>query len=233
MRALSESGSSDGVGRLSEKSLHKTIKYYLEPNEAYHEVKLLGSIADIKNPRGIYEVQTRSAYKLRGKIEKFLEQSSVCLVLPLAAKKTVSWVSRETGEISPPRKSTKSEGVYDALYELSALSDLLGREGFSVKLLFLDVSEYKYLGRGGKKWGAERMERIANSVIAERDISSVSELLPLISDIPKEEFSSKELSRVTGRTGRRAFYITKFLLDLALIERVGKSGRAFIYKRKF
>ncbi len=233
MRALSESGATDGVGRLSEKTLHKTLKYYLEPNEAYHEVKLLGSIADIKSPDGIFEIQTRAAYKLRPKILKFLEVSPVCLVLPLASKKTVAWITRETGEISPPRKSPKSEGIYDALFELSALADLIDRENFSVKLIYLDASEYRYLGKGGSRWGTERLERMANSVEDEIDIQGREDFIPLISAIPNGKFTSKELARITKRTGRRHFYIMKALESLGFIEKVGKLANAFIYERKF
>lgn len=232
VRALSESGAAEGVGRLSEKTLHKTLKYYLEPNEAYHEVKLLGSIADIKNERGVFEIQTRFAYKLRAKIIKLLEIVPVTLVLPLAVSKTVAWISRETGEISKPRKSPRAEGIYDALFELYELYDLFDNKGFSVKLICVDASEYRYLGKDGAKRGTERLERIANSLKDEIDIREGKDIIPYISDIP-EKFTAKELSRITKRSGRRHFYILKTLERLGLIQNIGNRGRAFVYKRCF
>ena len=47
------------IGRLGEKMLHRTLKYYLEPDRSYHEVDLLGSVADIKRGDRIIEIQTR------------------------------------------------------------------------------------------------------------------------------------------------------------------------------
>ena len=233
IRAISESGEKDGFGRLAEKTLHKTLKYYVEPDESFHEIKFLGSIADIKNESGIYEIQTRAAYKLRAKILKYMAECHVCLVLPLAAKKTVSWVDRESGEISPPRKSPKSEGVYDALFEMSTYYDILDDPAFSVRLIYLDTTEYRHRGKGGSAYGSRRIERMANSILDECDINEKESLIPLISDIPKTEFTAKEFSKITKRSGRRQFYIMKLLENLHLIERVGKRGNAFVYKRCF
>ena len=40
----------EGIGRLSEKSIHKIFKLYVEPDSNFHEVPYLGSIADVKTP---------------------------------------------------------------------------------------------------------------------------------------------------------------------------------------
>ena len=64
IRLLSESGADGGIGRLAEKSLHKVLKSYIEPDETFHEREHLGSVADVMNNDGIYEIQTRSAERL-------------------------------------------------------------------------------------------------------------------------------------------------------------------------
>ena len=47
--------SRNGIGVLSEKTLHSVIKRFIEPNEALQEVKVGGYYADIKNDDGISE----------------------------------------------------------------------------------------------------------------------------------------------------------------------------------
>ncbi len=230
-RALLESVKKEGVGRLSEKTLHKTIKYYIEPNESFHEVKILGSIADISNSDGIFEIQTRATYKLIPKIRKFLgEKYCVTLVLPLAAKKTISWVDRASGEISPPRKSPKSANIFDALYEISAMSEFVKNPRFRVKLIFIDATEFRYTGKYGKRWGTERIELIANSIISEYDISGVLDIMNNI-QLPETEFTAKEFGKLTKRDKRRTYYILKLLESLEIIESVGKVKNAIIYRK--
>ena len=46
--------SASGIGTLAEKTLHRTLKLALEPDEAYHEIEFLGSIADIKRDGQIF-----------------------------------------------------------------------------------------------------------------------------------------------------------------------------------
>ena len=68
-RVLSENPlSAAGIGTLSEKSLHRIFKLYLEPNEEYHEIPFMSSIADIKREEHIYEIQTHSTEKLLPKL---------------------------------------------------------------------------------------------------------------------------------------------------------------------
>ena len=61
----------NGIGTLSEKTVHSVLKYYLEPDTSFHEVKTGRYVADIRTPDGIYEIQTRQFNKLRNKLEAF------------------------------------------------------------------------------------------------------------------------------------------------------------------
>lgn len=229
---LSESGESGGIGRLAEKSLHKTLKYYIEPNAEYHEVKFLGSVADIMRDGAIYEIQTRGCEKLRAKLLKFLANAKVTVVLPLCENKSVAWIDKETGEILKSHKSPKKEGLFDAIFELSKIREFLSNSNFSVKLIFLDVSEYRYLDgwdKSGKR-GSTRLERIPNKLLSEIDIKDKSDIALLLPFSKGEEFSAKELARKTKMRGRKNYYVLRFLLDTGIIEKSREEGRAFIYR---
>ncbi len=231
---LSDGGGGHEIGRLSEKTLHRILKYYIEPNDAFHEIAFMGSVADIKNSKGIFEIQTRSTERLNPKLSKFLAESRVTLVLPLAAEKRLSWLDTESCTISEPRKSPKTETLFDALFELSKIKSHLLHENFKLKLLFLSVSEFRYLNGYDKtkKHGSTRCERIPNKLISELDFDNVRELCEAVAkELPDGEFTAAEFKKLTRRTARRNHYILHFLLDFGVISRAGSRGKAFLYKK--
>ena len=60
------------IGTLSEKSIHSTIKDYIEPNKEYQEVKVGNYIADIMRGNVIYEIHTQQFKKLLDKIDFYI-----------------------------------------------------------------------------------------------------------------------------------------------------------------
>ena len=60
---------SGGIGTLSEKPVHAVIKYTVEPNDTYHEVRIGSHVADIVTSQGIVEVQTRNFFGTKKKLE--------------------------------------------------------------------------------------------------------------------------------------------------------------------
>ncbi len=147
---LSEGIGREGIGTLSERALHRILKLAIEPNEAFHEQKVLGSVADIKNENGIVEIQTRAFEKMRPKLEKLLPHFPVTLVYPIAREKRLHWIDPVTKEISEPRKSPKKGKPADAFFELYKIRSLLSHENLTLKLLLLDMEEYRYKGRTEK-----------------------------------------------------------------------------------
>ena len=59
-----------GIGRLNEGSLHKTLKLYFEPDITRHEIKIGRFVADILNEDGIIEIQTRAFRNMKKKDRK-------------------------------------------------------------------------------------------------------------------------------------------------------------------
>ncbi|GHU35836.1 hypothetical protein FACS1894105_05180 [Clostridia bacterium] len=48
------------IGITNEKSVHRALKLYFEPDESFHEVRILGSIADICRDNMMTEIQCGS-----------------------------------------------------------------------------------------------------------------------------------------------------------------------------
>lgn len=233
IKVLGEELPSDGIGRLSEKAVHKMLKLTLEPRVENHEIKLLGSIADIKNEDGVFEIQTASPFILRSKLEKLSKAEKVTLVLPLINKKSIRWIDPETGEISEPRKSPKHENVYSALSSLAPLSQLICSERLRVKLMLLSVDEYKRLDGWDKtkKKGSRRIDRIPSDIIDVIDLNCREDYLKYLPIPQGEEFLAKDFAALIALPSRRSYYVIKLFEALGFVSQVGKRGRAFVYKR--
>ncbi len=230
---LSDGIGREGIGTLSERALHRILKLTLEPNEAYHEKKVLGSVADIQNEQGIIEIQTRAFEKMRPKLEKFLPHFPVTLVYPIASEKRLHWMDPETKEISPPRKSPKKGKAADAFYELYKIRALLSHENLCVKLLFLDMEEYRYRGRTERsRRGTERVERIPTRFVEEISLASREDYRIFLPESLGEEFTAKQYAKAIGLKPRYAYLGLRILKDsFGLISHVRTEGREYIYAR--
>ena len=78
-----------GIGTLGERSVHATLKAYFEPQADNTEIKIGSFVADIAGENGIIEIQTRALYRLRKKLDCFLEYTHVTVVYPVIAKKYI------------------------------------------------------------------------------------------------------------------------------------------------
>ena len=166
IKVLGEFSENGGIGTLGEKSLHKILKFYIDPDPRHHEVELLGCVADVMNESGVFEIQTRNLKALRPKLQKMLNITPVTVVYPMPYEKYITLMDKESGEFISRRKSPKRSRTFDALYELYNLRDLLSRENLTVALVFLNVDEYRYIGgkHFGRKVRSTRIERIPNSI---------------------------------------------------------------------
>ena len=225
--------SRNGIGVLSEKTLHSVIKRFIEPNEALQEVKVGGYYADIKNDDGIFEVQTRSFNRLRAKLTSCLETEKVTVVYPIPATKRLIWIDAQTGELTAPRKSPKRGSYFDAFPELYKLDMLIANESLCVLLLIIDMDEYRYLNgwsTDGKK-GSTRYERypiaLADSLMRTTK-EDYEGLLP--SDLCSP-FTSKEFAAAAKIRLKIAQTVLTVLSKRGAIHCIGKRGRLNLYMK--
>lgn len=230
---LGEGIGREGIGTLSERALHRILKLSVEPDETCHEIKVLGSVADILNADGITEIQTRAFERLVPKLRKFLPEYPVTVIYPIARQKRLHWMDPETGEISPPRKSPKKGRPSDAFFELYKIREFLSHENLRLKLVFLDMEEYKYrngYGRDRKK-GAARIERIPTSLGETVSLASREDYRIFLPEMLGEEFIAKQYAKVIGQKPRYAYLGIRILKDcVGLISHVRTEGREYIYK---
>lgn len=220
----------NGIGTLSEGTLHAVIKHFLDPDESHHEQKCGHSVCDVYDGERIYEIQTRQLFRLNKKLERFLPENNVTVVFPISAEKHVFWLDLNTGEISGGRKSTRKGRMTDVLPELYGIRDHLNDPNFEVLVLLFKMDEYRGLngwGRGGKR-GSSRLDRIPRELMDERllfDAESYRELLP--SEL-EGSFSVKEFAKLTKLNEKSAYQALSVLVSVGVLS-VERDGRKNIY----
>lgn len=230
---LSESVAWEGIGALSERSLHKVLKLYIEPDTGKHEVSYRGSIVDVKCDDRIYEVQTKAYERLVPKLRRILPESPVTVVCPLASEKYTRWLDYTTGEMSERRKSPKRENVYDAFRMLFGIREIITHPNLTVRLVHMQVEDFRALDGWDKtrKRGSNRIERIPTRIIREEELCSVADYISQLPPTLPTEFVASELARAIKRTSRYTFYVLKLLVAVGAVREIGKRGRAVLYAR--
>lgn len=221
-----------GIGTLAERSLHAVLKYWFQPDERFHEVKVNGLVADIFDGERVMEIQTRSLYPLRRKLERLLPEWPVTVVYPVARRKRLIWVDPEGGEITRPRLSPKAGHPWDALTELFWLAPYLSHPHFTLILVMLDMEEYRLRdgwGNGGKR-GSHRVERVpvaAGEMVELHGPAAYRQLLP--PELP-EPFTTADFARQTRMSRKMTGRAINVLYQIGAIQRIGKQGNAYLYR---
>lgn len=220
-----------GIGTLGEKTLHAVLKKYLEPCVENQEIKVDRYFADIKNRQGITEIQTRNFNALRAKLEAFLPLCPVSIVYPIASTKWLVWLDNETGECSKRRKSPKKGKAWDAFFELYKIKPFLLREGISLRLMFIDLVEYRNLDgwSDNKKRGSSRYERIPIGLVDELLINTPKDYLKLMPPGLPQVFTTKDFKKVSGLSLNGAQTALNVLFHVGAVSKAGKSGRLTAY----
>jgi len=223
----------NSIGTLGEKTLHAIVKHYVEPDVTKHEIKVGAYYADIVTDSGIIEIHTGSFNTLRKKLVQFLKSSPVTIVYPLPKTKWLIWLDEKTGEVSKKRKSPKSGSIYDSINELYKIKPLLNHPNIRLRLLFVDIEEYRYLNGWSedKKRGSTRCDRIPISVVEEVSVNTAYDYRRFIPDALPQQFTSmdyKNAAKINQRTSQTALNI---LNSIGVVNRIGKQGRLYIYER--
>ena len=222
-----------GIGTLREKTIHSVLKYYYAPNPIYHEIKIGAYVADICIDGEIFEVQTRNFNTMRNKLDFFLEQHEVTIIYPVAHIKWLKWMDMETGELTPKRKKTKKGTIYQIIPELYRIKMFIHRPNLHFIISLIDVEETRYLNgwSANKKKGSSRMDGIPVDIYNEVRIDTAADYAQFLPETLAEEFVSKDLALAAKISQRSAATLLNILLETKIVERIGKKGRAFVYRR--
>jgi len=223
----------NGIGTLSEKTLHAVLKLYFEPDEARHEIPMGCFVADIAREDGIIEIQTRSFDKLRKKLEAFLAVSPITVVYPVPHTKWLLWMNPDTGEITRKRKSPKTGVPQEIFHELYKIKPLLTHPNLNLCIVLIDMEEIRYLNGWSKdkKKGSSRCDRIPVALHDEIYMTGPSDYQKLMPETLAEQFTAKDFQKAVGLSLNRAQTGLNVLYAVGAVRRVGKQGNAYLYEK--
>lgn len=221
-----------GIGTLSEKTVHAILKNYYAPDEDMHEIPIENYVADIYTGREIIEVQTRQFNKMRNKLETFLPLYPVTIVYPIPREKWLIWIDEESGELSQKRKSPAKGNAYLAFPELYKIKMFLKDPNLRLKLVLLDMEEYRLLNGWSRdrKKGSTRYDRIPTRIAAEVEIECLKDYMRFVPVELEDAFTVKTFAKAAHIRPALAQVTVNILRHVGVIEYTGKEGREYLYR---
>lgn len=221
----------NGIGTLSEKTVHAILKNYYEPDEDYHEIPVNGYVADIYRDGNIIEIQTANFNKLRNKLDVFLNDYHVTVVYPMPYIKWLSWLDEETGYIGPKRKSPKKGNPYEAFYQLYKIKSYLTNPNIRIKIVMMNMEEIRLLNGWSKdkKKGSSRFDRIPTEIVEEIDLYSLEDYMQMVPIELAETFCSKDYAKASHLSIGMAQTALNILTYTGTVKRIDKRGNEILY----
>lgn len=231
-RVLGNERLRNSIGTLSEKTTHMILKNYYEPDIDKQEIPIGNYVADIFTGQEIIEIQSSGFDKMRDKLEAFLPEYPVTIVHPIPHVKRLVWIDEDTGALSTSRRSPRKGSVYDAFLELYRIRDYLADRHLTVKLLLMEIEEYKLLNGYGKnrKIRASRYDRIPLDIIQEITIERPEDLMQFVPLELEEPFTVRQYAKAAHIDERLTRLVIKLYRYYGMMEHVGKNGREYLYE---
>lgn len=220
------------IGVRKEHTLHKVIKFMIDPTGKHHEIKVLNKYADIYMDERIYEIQTKAFNNLRSKLDVLLDYKPVTIIYPTIVKKQIIKMNEE-GEVIVNRKSPKKNWFSTLFFELYKIKVYLNHPNLQIQLFLMDIDEYQqvvpksYRNRHGKL----RIDQVPSDLKEIIVINEKEDYLKFLPELP-QKFTANELQKHLAYPKNHLNYLIQVLKYLELIEMVGKDGRAYIYQIK-
>ncbi|MBR5241540.1 MAG: hypothetical protein IKV20_00230 [Clostridia bacterium] len=227
-RALEDD--SGGIGRLSEKYIHRTLKYYLEPDESKHEVEYLGSVADIRNEEGITEIQTRAFEYLAPKLKKILKEDKVTLVCPIIKTKYITTLT-EDGEVLSRKKSPMQKGLSDVAIELYKIKEFILDKNLEIRLIFLAAEADRTLIFNTSRPKYKKGRVYPYEILEEKVLKDIEDFRIFLPAALPDKFLRSEYNKAIKARAKFSYYALKLCEHLGFVKQVGKRGNAFIYEK--
>lgn len=224
----------DVIGTKAEYRVHGALKYYFQPCDDYHEVKLEGFICDATDADSIavYEVQTSGFDRLRKKLQVLLTSHPVTVIYPVIVQKTLSVIYSGSGE-TIIRKSPKKAKLTNILAELCKIKELLPHPNLHIKAVLLNATETRiYKGLREDKKRRQKpfsVERVPTDLLEITNITFPDFYLSLLPDTLPNEFSSTDLAKLLSVKRSVAGYALLLLTDMKFVTRIGRNKHGYIY----
>ena len=222
------------IGTRKESSLHKALKYRYSGSGGATETYTGTYVCDACTVEGeLIEVQTGSFGPLKEKVKKLVKTGKVKIVHPIIAGKHIELYS-EDGRLRHRRKSPRKGSPWDLFNALIYAPELPLQKNLSIELAIIDTVE-KRIDDGRGSWRRKGVS-ITDHILAAWHGSMIlktsrdyKQFIPFNKDDCFSVCDFGEKAGINVTLARKALYV---LAKMGLVERTGKKGNAFLYKRR-
>jgi hypothetical protein len=218
-----------GIGLLREGPLHAALKdLYGRPGDRA-EAKVGRFVIDLVRADGeLVEFQTGDFSPLGPKLDALLDDHRVRIVHPVAAERRIVRVD-EHGEVVSARRSPVGGRPLAIFERLVSFPSLLAHPNLVVEVLMCREDHVRAgEPRRGRRFrrdpGERHLREVLDRVVLERPADALALAAP-----PPGPFTNAELAEALGCDRRLAERVTYCLRHLAVVEPVGKRGRAALF----
>lgn len=234
------------IGTLREKRLHAIIKRYLCEDVTAHEIPVRDirsadnapdtkMVADVLTGNHIYEVQTGGFYPLKKKLQWYLDHTDchITVVHPMAGIKYLSWIDPADGQVVSRNRVKKRGRVKDVAKELYWLLDFIDDPRFSLRLLLLEIEEYRFLDGYGKekKTRASRYEKFPTALLGDVRLYEPEDyafyFLP--DSLGSDPFTAAQYAKASGIRGKAAYSMLHLMTKAGILSQGEKNGRSMTF----
>jgi hypothetical protein len=220
------------VGTLGEKPLHAALKRWYSEDDDRIEEPVAGFVIDLVRNGVLIEIQTRGFASMKRKLVELLDGHAVHLVHPIAVEKWIVKIDG-TGSTTSRRKSPKRGEPVDVFGELVSFPELIAHPGLTLELLLIHEEEVRRFdgNKGWRRKGWVIEERRLIEVVDRLIVDSPDALASLLPRELRPEFTTADLAATLGGTRRLAQQMAYCLRAVGVVEMVGKTGNAIVYRR--
>ena len=233
------------IGTKNESSLHRTLKFQYTGRGGRSEVEVGEFVADgIRSDGEFIEVQTGSFAPLKKKVKEFTASStrsvasstrsaaSVRIIHPIAVNKRIEVFSTE-GKLLYKRKSPLHGSIWSVFDALLGAPTLPLTKGVIIEVILCDITEKRVKdGKGSwRRKGISIRDKELSILHESKVFSKPKDFLQFIPFKKGEEFTVSSLekqAKINKSTAQKALYV---LAKMNVVKKVGKKGRAWVYKR--
>jgi hypothetical protein len=216
---------------MREGPLHAAIKAHLARPGDRLEVPVDRFVIDLVRADGeLVEVQTGGFSPLRDKLDVLLDRHRFRVVYPVPAERRIIRTG-ESGEVVSIRRSPRRATAADVFDKLVSFPTLLAHPNFTLEILLtredhLRASAPVRTRRRTSDPGERRLVALLDRI----EVRVPAEAMRLLPELPREPFSTRELSARLHCSGLLAQRTTYCLRMLGLIEHAGHRGRTPLHR---
>ena len=230
-RAYRDAVGRDGIGRLSEKSLHGVLKFMVDPDLSHHEIALpQGVVADLFDGTAVTEIQTGTYLALQKKLPRILPHYSVRVICPIVRDRYLYSVDRESGAVEGGRKSPLHGDTVTCLVAMAYLDRFLEDPNFSVSFWLCDTADYRArVGSGKGRARYEKLDREPLCIVRTWSVTKREDYMAMLPASLPMPFTAEEFAKAAHLRGRNASAVLKLLRSSGTVRQIGCKGRAYLY----